>query len=370
MKYFYSFDEQSIPLWVSTLFWSLYMVVFVYAVWKMMLVAPKDKQKVKAGKLFLLYFAAYAVFYCINPDYFSYREWMPLPSFTDWNKELIYAKIIMFCRSLPFGYDYEWFRLIVWGGALCIVLLTSKMYRDLLNPGLAILVLFVLYCGRFCYARASLAMAVFFMGLGICLWARRLWGKLLGIGLAICSFFFHKELIIGIALLPCAILPFEKKKSWYLPLALLILMIAGITYINSNLELMNLFFGNDDMAQKIEHFNNKEQGIFRVSTLINYLSFLYPFFIITKCLYKQNNIPKPIAGIYRITFAILLASVSFFAVSGARSTYTYRVMYITTIPIAILITCCYNQGLFKNRQLAVMFLLALLSNSVRFINAI
>ena len=58
MKYIYSFDEYSIPMSVKVLFWGLYMVVFVYAVWKMLLMAPKDTRKVEVGKWIVLFFAA------------------------------------------------------------------------------------------------------------------------------------------------------------------------------------------------------------------------------------------------------------------------------------------------------------------------
>ena len=87
MKDFYSFDELSIPLWIKALFWGLYMVIFVYTVWKTILAKHKDKQNMEVSKLFVLYFALYAVFYCVNPDYFSYRNWMSGLDITIWEKE-------------------------------------------------------------------------------------------------------------------------------------------------------------------------------------------------------------------------------------------------------------------------------------------
>lgn len=376
MKDFYSFDEYSIPLWVKALFWGLYMVVFVYAVWKTLLSAPKKtkvstirQRRVEASYLIILYFAAYAVFYCVNPDYFRYRDWLNFPFSMDFHKEQVYAFLIMFCRSLPSEYPYEVFRLIVWGGGVLLVLYTSRMYRNLLMPGLNVLFLFVFYSGTFCYARASLAMTVYFMGISICLWGKNRWKQILGLGLAVCSYFFHHEMIIGIAALPALLLPFEKKKSICFSLILLAISITVLTYINSNLAIMESVFGNDELAEKMEEFSNQEQGVFRMSTFVKYADFFYPFFLITTIFYRYKKLPKPIAGIYRITFALLMATVAFMVVSGLRSTYTYRVMYITIIPMSILITYCYNQGLFKKYQFVIMLLLALLANSVRLINA-
>ena len=270
---------------------------------------------------------------------------------------------------LPFDYPFEVFRLIIWGGGLLLVFLTAKQYCSLLMPGLTVLFLFVFYSSTFCYARASLAMVVFFVGVSVHLWGEKRLVKMLGIGLAISAYFFHHELIMGIAMLPCILMPFEKKSTLFFSLVLLVIIIIGINYINSNLELMENIFGADELADKMEELNEQEQGAFRMSTFVKYANFLYPFLLITHIFYQHKKIPKAMSGIFRITFALIIATTAFMVVSGLRSTYTYRVMYITMIPLSIMTTFCYNQGLIKKYQLAIMLLLALLSNSIRLINA-
>ena len=370
MKDIYSFDDESIPFWIKALFWVLYMVVFIYAVRKVYISAPKDKRKVEVGKLIVFYFAAYAVFYCVNPDYFRYREWMRITDFRDWGKEIIYIYFIVICRLMPFPYRFEIFRLIVWGGALLLVWKTAKLYRGQLMPGLVVMLLFVFYSSMFCYARASLAMAVYFFGVVTYLCGENPWRKTLGIALALSSYMFHHEMIIGIAVLPFILFPSEKKKTNVLSLILLVVFIIGVNILNSDPAFLEEILGSDDLLEKIEKFNAKEQRTFRMSTFVSYLTIFYPFLLITKFFRRQRDLPKPIAGIYRITFVILLATIAFFVVSGSRSTYTYRVLFILIIPMAILISYCYNQGLFKKYQFAIMLLLALLSNSVRLINAL
>ena len=150
---------------------------------------------------------------------------------------------------------------------------------------------------------------------------------------------------------------------------LLAISITVLTYINSNLALMESVFGNDELVNKMEELNNQEQGVFRMSTFIKYFNIYYPFLLITNIFYRCKRLPDAIAGIYRITIAFILVTVAFFVVSGSRSIYTYRVMYITIIPMSILITYCYNQGFFKKYQFVIMLILALLANSVRLINA-
>ena len=277
--------------------------------------------------------------------------------------------LIIFCKSLHLKYTFEFFRLIVWGGGLLLVSLTAKMYRNLLMPGLAVMFLFVFFGNIFSYARASLAMAIFFSGISIYLCVENTLAKMLGIGMAICSYFFHHELVIGVGILPCILLSFEKKKSIFHSIILFAIIIAGITYVNSNLALMESIFGNDDVAEKIEHYNDFAQNALRMSTLVNYLNVIYPFVLMSIFMYQHEDPPKAIVGLYRITFGLLMVSSAFMIVSGLRSVYTYRVLYISIIPISIMMAYFYNQGFFKRYQFAIMLLLALLTNSIRLINA-
>lgn len=368
MRYFYSFDELSIPFWVKALFWCLYMVVFVYAVWKTILSAPKDKRYVEISKLIILFFTGYTVFYCVNPDYFRYRDWIYGRDFDFWNKEYFYVYLVLFCRLLPFDYPFEVFRLIVWGGAVVIAYFTFRKYREMLAPCLTILFLFVLYSNTFCYARASLGMAVYFFGVALILLSKKKLITFLGIGVAISSVIFHHEMLIGIAVLPCLLIPFERKQVTFLSVFLLIIAIIVISYVNSHLGIFDALFDNDDLSSKIENFNDAEQGKFRLSTLVKYLNFFYPIYLITKCFWK-NKVPQSIAGMYRITYAIIMITVAFMFVFGLRSVFVYRVLYILMIPQALLIGYCYCNGYLKNRQLVIMLSLSLLSNSIRIINA-
>lgn len=368
MQDFYSFDELSIPFWIKALFWSLYMVVFVYTVWKTLLVVPKNKRCVDVGKLFIFFFAAYAVFYCINPDYFSYRNWLYGFDFSFWAKEQFYVYVIFFCQSLPFDYPFEVFRLIVWGGAVFIAYYTFRMYRGLLLPGLILLLLFVFYANTFSYGRASLAMAVYFLGIAIYLNYKGLFLRSLGIIVAISSYFFHHEMLVGFALLPCLSIPFERKSMSFLSVFGLIVAIIALSYISSYMQYLDSFFDNDEFSSKFDNYTDKGQGVFRLSTLIKYLNFFYPFYLITKYFWKDKT-PHSVIGMYRVTYGILMVSVAFMVVLGARSVLSYRVLYISMIPLTLLIGYGYSNGHIKKMHFLIMMIIALLANSVRFINA-
>lgn len=368
MKQVYPFIGSEIPMWVQLLFWMLYMVIFVYAFKKAVLPLHRGKRFKDVTWLFILFFALFAVFYCVNDDYFQYREWLNVTNFDLWGKEKFYVYTILFCQFLPFDYPYEVFRLIVWGGAVLMAYYTFRKYREMLMPGLTLLFLFVFYANTFCYARASLGMAVYFFGVSIFLLSKKSLIKLLGIAVALSSYLFHHEMIIGIAILPSVLVPFEKKGATFLSVILLILAIIVISYVNSHLGIFDAMFDNDDLSSKIEDFNNAEQGTFRLSTLVKYLNFFYPLYVITKCFWKTKE-PQSIAGMYRIVYTIILITVAFMFVFGLRSVFVYRVMYISMIPLSLLNSYCYCNGYFKDRQFILMMMLALLSNSIRFINA-
>ena len=167
MKYIYQFDDESIPFWIKALFYVLYLIPSLYFCYKLIL----DKKRYTPSSItigfFLLYFTLFAVFYCVGTDYFRYRDWIQGRDFSFWGKERFYIYVILFCQNLPFEYPFEVFRLIVWGGAVFIAYHTFRMYREWLLPGIILLLLFVFQAGTFSYARASLAMAVYFIGIAL-----------------------------------------------------------------------------------------------------------------------------------------------------------------------------------------------------------
>ena len=81
--------------------------------------------------------------------------------------------------------------------------------------------------------------------------------------------------------------------------------------------MFDALFGDDDLSSKIDEFSEGEQGAFRLSTLVKYLNYFYPLYLITICFWKKK-VPPSIAGMYRIAFAIILVSVAFMFVFGLR----------------------------------------------------
>lgn len=419
MNFVYNFNETSIPSWIKILFWVLYIVPFLFLwgkvinkkkikipkafttyiyifisvlfalayciyfdtlywlfciipfifLWGKALYKKKKYPKAISTYFFISFFALFAVFYCINSDYFAYRDWLSGRDFTFWAKEQIYVLIILLCKLLPTSYPYELFRLIVWGGAVILVYFSACKYKEKLNSRAVVFFLFVLFCSTFCYARASLAMSVFFAGLSLFFYAQGRLQKILSMSLAVSSFFFHYEMIVGIGLLPCMFIPFEKRKSRIFVLVVFVIGLAVILYLLSNPQFVDILFGNDDMSDKIEDFNDKEGGSFRVSTFVNYFKYYLLLFLFSVYLKKNNEIEKFILGLYRITCGIIMVATIFAIVAGVRSTYTYRILYISMIPLSIMLSYFYFNGYVKKQHMILILFFAFLSNSVRFINS-
>lgn len=367
MDYIYKFDEESIPFWIHALFYVLYLIPSLYFCYKLVLDKKRYAPSFITTFFFLLYFSLFVVFYCIGTDYFRYRDWVFSYDFSDWEKERIYLYLIYLCRKLPTDYPFEVFRLIVWGGALMLVFRSGWLIRKYVEPGLVVILLFVLYSAAFSYARASLAMSVYFVGLTLFTYAKKIEYKVLAMGLVISSYYFHHEMIVGILLLPCLFIPFEKKKNSYFAIVGLIVVIFIISFFFSNTEVLDSVFDNDDLSSKIEDINEQEQGNFRFSTFIRYLTYFYPFYLITKAFWLRK-VPKTFVELYRIIFGVLLTSVAFMAVSGLRSIYVYRIMYIAMIPLALLLSYCYCNRLINNKEFVRILVITLLSRFIGFMN--
>ena len=369
MNIVYNFDGTTIPARLYLLFWLLYVIVFVYAFRKTLLSWRLSVPIKDVHWMFCICFTLYAIFYCINDDYFSYRDWIYGRDFNFWTKEQLYVYIINFCRILPIDYTYEAFRLIIWGGGIFIAYYTYRFYRELLLPGFTLLLLFVFFAPTFCYARASLAMAVYFYGIALFLFHKWVAPKILGICVALFSFYFHHEMLIGVAVLPCLFFPFERVRNSFYFVFLFFITVILLSFFSSNVAFFDTIFDNDVISSQMEIYNEKEQKSFRLTTFVGYLSFFYPLFLISK-VFRKNKVPRLITGMYRISYAIAMVSAAFMLVFGLRSVYAYRIMFIMMIPLSILISYCYNNGYFTRKQFLIMIMLALLANSKSLSNVI
>mgnify|MGYP003498960901 FL=1 len=287
--------------------------------------------------------------FCLYPffggDYFHYRQ-----MYNEFNAggfiplEKIYQWII---GNLSFSYLS--FRLIVWGAALWLLF---KAYKRVTVPFDLCLALFAsMFMIWFSYARVSLAMAMILFGMTFVIRpAKRMpiVSVIVGVSLILCSEFFHRSAIIGIAAAFGALLLTNADKKRILligllfPVAILILTKLLDNFMTIDLDYDTFITGN----QRDGYLNDTETGRhsrgigelisnFLTRTPMFLVAFLY-LYIIFKNKYMQ--LPKDVRYIASYAFIIVLIATAFSFDLGFN-TYVlfYRTLTFAMVPSAVFI---------------------------------
>lgn len=358
---FRQFEEGELPSWIYVLFISIYILVFLYGV----IYVRKDNlfydnnNRIKSV-IFVCFFIIFAVFYCINSDYFSYRIWVDSYAWilSDFSKEIVYAYIVDLVQG-----NYELFRLMVWGSALLIV---SQCYRIMgAQVFLTMLILFVLFFDRICYARASLGMSIYYLGISIIIYGNEVYSYkhvILGILISLLSFAFHREMIVPILMLPILI-PIINTNNFHKLFLLIFIIVVGLAILIGS--QADGFFSND-LAGKIEEAQESiNEGIYNATSISNYIKLIWrysifylPFFVVTKKIYDLNKreiiVDNDLFSFYKITAAIIVCATALCVVYGFGTIFFYRVLYMTTIPIALLVFKLYQQQYINNNYVILL----------------
>ena len=111
-------------------------------------------------------------------------------------------------------------------------------------------------------------------------------------------------------------------------------------------------FANDDIiAKKIQGYTSKdemEQGVAGViiRTCQN-ASFYIPFVLTTFCIFAKNNlatIPDSLIRLYKVMFGLVFVATVFFFLGSSFSVFFYRVLFMSMIPLSIIIPKLYLDG--------------------------
>jgi len=251
--------------------------------------------------------------------------------------EEIYSYIVEFL-----GRNYLLFRLVVWGGALLIFQRTVKRFG--LDVHRTTFILFAMFITVFDYARASLAMSIYFWGLSyICVpWRNKILSYLLSVSLIVISTYFHRSMVIASIITIMAFIPLNKQT---IPLIFVFFAGAGI-FLNS---FIDTFWGaqifSDDINSKIERTieidtewtmsgfewirRNIEYSLFYGPLVLIYYKFYFrPTQKIRGAFIKLFNVAL---GMVLLAFATLISDLQSFVLF-------YRFLYMAMIPIALLVS--------------------------------
>lgn len=144
----------------TSLVFLLLFILFIALYYKKNIVLNPQKN-IRVGQLVLSILLIVIVSASSGSDWFSYQQMVWNYDFSNGATnygEPVYGYIARFTER-----NYLLFRLIVWGGAFLCALQAFKRMR--INVNMAAFMLIAAFLLRFNYARASLGMAIYFLGL-------------------------------------------------------------------------------------------------------------------------------------------------------------------------------------------------------------
>lgn len=294
----------------------------------------------------------FIIVYSVGGDFFHFYETIKNYDFTPGAYN--YGEPIYGILAKLTNRNYLLVRIIVWGGAYILYCKTAQNFGIPVYQ--AAVILFICYPLTFCYARVTAGMACYFYGLSVIITAKkefRFIRVLLGVFFILISNLFHNSVIILVLMTPIIFIPFSKRNILIILISLPILVIIAKYYFNSILTSITNY-DEGIRAGKLDVYTEapdngeiKGIGVLLIETL-SYLSFYIPIFVLLWNLFKHKNtkiMAKSAVFITRYLFGIVLASTIFFAFSMSASVLFYRVLYMSMIPICLLICISYNEQL-------------------------
>lgn len=322
---------------VSYLFCQIAYFTIILLYWKEC-VKNFDINDIGSGLLLLV------ILFCVlgfeNGDFYGYQSYLK-------DKDTQYMEPIYGFIAEIVSYNYFLFRLVVWGGAILLFYRTAKRFK--INPNNALFILFIMFISTFDYARASLAMSVYYYGLSfLCIPIRS--GKyvsyLYGLSIIFLSFFFHNSMIICILIAPTALIRISFKKLLFFLLAFLLLIptIENLFFSVFDGSLLAKFAIND----KILTYENLELGEVSfyewIRRCFEYMFYFIPILFFAYYLYVDKNviIQNRYERLFIVSFFIMIFAIGIIVININFFVFFYRYLFMLMIPVSILV--CYARS--------------------------
>lgn len=338
------------PMVESSIWTSLYCFCSYLSIlglnYKRVVVLPYSRfVREQSTKWLLFWISFFFVTQCLRGDFFQFmkivNEYNFIPGSYNYGED-VYVEIGKFVNK-----NYLLFRSIIWGGAFVLFCRTAK--RMDVPVYYAVIFLFATHAITFAYARVTAAMAVYFFGLSfLCKPLDRFkWiGFIIGALLIWFSREFHNSALIMVIMTISLFVPLRKWIIVFLIISIPIIMLVMKDYLDF------IAFANDDIiAKKIQGYTSKdemEQGVAGViiRTCQN-ASFYIPFVLTTFCIFAKNNlatIPDSLIRLYKVMFGLVFVATVFFFLGSSFSVFFYRVLFMSMIPLSIIIPKLYLDG--------------------------
>lgn len=307
---------------------------------------------------FYLLAAFFAVTSFFNGDFWGYQSLVSdyYRGIGGFHLEKVYEYIIELTV-----HNYLLFRIVVWGGATLLFYCITKIYK--VNALQALFVTFLLYTTQYTYARATLAMAVYFLGYSMFSKYQvnhNTRGIILGIIIMVASQFFHNSMVVMVFLTVFYYIPINKRTLFPILIGLTVLGIFLDQFVFSFMDNLR-GFGSSNLNARLEEMleegigerNSVYRSVFGEILLIwQYVPFYLPFILISKIMIDKASMieSKPMMALFRITFSIVLLSTVILLFSSGSLTFFYRYLFMSFIPLSILAVYLFNNGFFSKKK--------------------
>lgn len=274
--------------------------------------------------------------------------------------------------------NYFLFRLVIWGGSLIFIICAVRMFgASLYHTLFLILAGFII---TFSYARATLAMAVFSLGAVLVSLASeekmktRMFYTILGFIIMACSIYFHRSMLPVLVLAFCWLFMPLKKQMTRFSLLLFPILVAICSFIMRTAfeELFVVANAVDDETgtlTRAEYYADQQMEVNNVNGLIrlafHYASFYIPFIIIGATTFSKSiveQMSKRSIWLYQIMFLIIIFATSFLFMEADMRTLLDRYLYMSFIPMTMLIAYMKDSGLLKRERYLWIVVTFILSN--------
>ena len=263
--------------------------------------------------------------------------------------------------------NYLLWRIVIWGGAFLIFILSAKRLK--INSIIAVFVLFVCFINDFNYSRFSLACAVYFFGLTFIIRPipRTILSYVIGVALILSSQFFHASVTILIIATIVVFIPFNKRIA-----LLAVVLIPLILRLLPSYYLDGLFLAdsltNVDVNQKVENYSagvdgSSGKGIAAVFyDILHHGSFYLALYYSGRTIFKNEvgQISVQMVKLYKILFAIIFIA-SIIGMFYDANVFYYRVLYMSVIPMCLVLAYLQEERLINAKWMRNIYYLIIFS---------
>lgn len=311
------------------------------------------QMKQLAPWILTLFFCLYAFW---DEDYFSFAEgfYHGLKDFRD----LLYPPLL----AISFG-SYILFRFYIWGIALLLYYKTTKRFK--LKANIAIYVFIFFFLLTFSYARVSLGMACYFYGLSFLLipqndsLTKRVFCTLC---LFIIAFMAHRSMFFLIFLTPICYLRVSK---WTVIGALILVpcIAYSLNYVISYVATGGIM-AESAVSEAANHYTQyvSPQTMnwkYKLVTDVHYWGFYIGVLsIIYKLFFKHHQSSVPLYIVRLIPLIIIIQIIAICLINSNSFglwIIGYRFLYMTGIPLCLIIAFLDQNHIFNKKWLRIIF---------------